>query len=396
MSGSLHRRSPDGGPALRKYSAIAALLAGLVLVRLGVNASASTVRAETGLFAVPLVVIAAYSLVALAGLGAVYAVYAAGRDERLDGFELVEAGLAAAAFVFVGVYVVLGPTAPDVSAATVLLPGGYAIGLGALAVGYARVADLDLPVSPPTRDGWLLTGLAVAVVAVTAALVTAGATVVGWPDSPAAAFGYSPALDATSFVLTTVIPMTLSGVGAALLFNGAVQTALRRHRSPAAAAGAVTLLAFGADWSLAVVPVALTPVLGPVPAAFRGAAALAALVPAVVVVLAVAVAYGRLWDARTPRSADGRTTIVPAGAGVVLTVAVTFATAAFVGNSVGPATVNYPVAIGVAAVAAERTRSVWAPAIVYAAHGVAIELLAYYVLSGSAGDGGVTVLSALL
>ncbi|MFC7194527.1 hypothetical protein ACFQL4_07465 [Halosimplex aquaticum] len=215
-------------------------------------------------------VIAAYSLVALAGLGAVYAVYAAGRDERLDGFELVEAGLAAAAFVFVGVYVVLGPTAPDVSAATVLLPGGYAIGLGALAVGYARVADLDLPVSPPTRDGWLLTGLAVAVVAVTAALVTAGATVVGWPDSPAAAFGYSPALDATSFVLTTVIPMTLSGVGAALLFNGAVQTALRRHRSPAAAAGAVTLLAFGADWSLAVVPVALTPVLGPVPAAFRG------------------------------------------------------------------------------------------------------------------------------
>ncbi|MFC7194526.1 hypothetical protein ACFQL4_07460 [Halosimplex aquaticum] len=28
MSGSLHRRSPDGGPALRKYSAIAALLAG--------------------------------------------------------------------------------------------------------------------------------------------------------------------------------------------------------------------------------------------------------------------------------------------------------------------------------------------------------------------------------
>ncbi|WP_415381373.1 hypothetical protein [Halosimplex sp. TS25] len=393
MSGSLHRRSPDGGPDLHEYGAIAALLAGLVLVRLGINASASALRAKTGLFAVPIVAIAAYSLVALAGLGAVYAVYAAGREERLDGFELAEAGLAAAAFVFVAVYVALGPTAPDISAATVLLPGGSAIALGVLAVGYARVADLDLPVSPPTRDGWIATGLAVAVVVATAALAIAGARALGWPDRSLVMFGYRPLPDATSFVLTTVVPVTLSALGTALLFNGAVQTGIRRHRSSAAAAGTVTLLAFGADLALAVVPVALSPALGPVPTAVRWVVVLAALVLAVVTVLAAAVAYGRLWDAQTPISGDTRATLVAAGAGAALAVAVTFATAALAGSSGGPVMVSYPVAVGVAAVATERTRSVWAPTIVYAAHGVAIELVSHYVLSG---EGAVTVVPSLL
>ncbi|WP_436927037.1 hypothetical protein [Halosimplex amylolyticum] len=396
MSGSLHRRSPDDGPALHEYSAIAALLAGLVLVRLGVDASAPAVRAETGLFAVPLVVIAAYSLVALAGLGAVYAVYAAGRDERLERFEVAEAGLAVAAFVFVAVYVSLGPTASDASAATVLLPAGYAVAAGLLAVGYARVAGLDLPVSPPTRDGWVVTGLAATVVAAAAALAIAGARAVGWVDRPTVMFGYGSLPDASSFVLTTVVPVTLSGLGAALLFNGAVQTALRRHRSSAAAAGAVAVLTFGVDWVLAVVPIAVSPVLGPVPAAARWVAVVAVLVVAVVVVLAAAVAYGRLWDARSPLSDDGRPTVVAAGAGVAVAVVVTLATAAFVRGGAGPVMGSYAVAVGAAAVATERTRSVWAPTVVYAAHGAAIELVPYYVLSGGAGEGAVTVVPAVL
>ncbi|WP_459192165.1 hypothetical protein [Halosimplex sp. J119] len=396
MSDSLHRSSPSGRPTVAEYVALAALLAGLVLVRLGITVSASAFRPRGGILGIPLVVITVYSLVVLAGLGAVYAVYAAGREDRLDGFELVEAGLAAAAFVFVAVHLALDRFASGVSAEPVILPGGYAVALGLLAVGYARVADLDLPTTPPTRDGWLATGGAVGVVAVATAVVTAGATLVGWPDSLGVAFRYGTMPDVSSFLLSTVVPAVLTAVGTALLFNGAIQTALRRHRSSAAAAGAVALLAFGADWVIAVASATFSPILAPLPGALRWVGLVVALVLTVVAVLAAALGYGRLWDARTPLPDDDRALFVAAGAGATLAVVVPLVASAFVSGGAGPSTLSYAVAVATAAVATERTRSVWAPAVVYAVHGVAIELVSYYVLSGGAGEGAVTVVPVLV
>ncbi|WP_436911891.1 hypothetical protein [Halosimplex marinum] len=395
MCASLQRQPSAGWPIAAEYAALAAVLAGLVVVRVGVGYGTGALRSVTGILRVPLVVTVAYSAVALAALGAGFVALTAGRGGRLDGDELVQAGLAAAALVVVAVYLAIGRPAVGVSAEPVVRSAGYSVAVGLLAVGYARVADLEVPTAPPTRDGWLATGLAVVAVAVVVALATVGATAAGWLDGPFAAFRYGAAPSALSFVLGTVVPATITAVGTALLFNGAVQAAFRRHRSPAAAVGAVTLLAFGADWVGAAVPAALSPALGPVPASVRWLVVLAAMVLAVVAVLAAAVACGRLWDERDALSDSGRPALAAAGAGAAVGAVVAVVGYAFVGLSPGPAAVSYAVAVGAAALASERARTVWAPAAVYAAHGVAIQLAPYYALSGGPGNGAATVLLTL-
>ncbi|QLH83104.1 hypothetical protein [Halosimplex pelagicum] len=395
MCASLQRRSSADGPTTVGFAALVAVLAGLVLVRLGVGYVAGTLPSVTGLLRVPLLVTLAYSAVALAGLGAVYAAFAAGREERLDRDELAQAGLAAVPLVAVAVYVAFDRLDLGVSALPVVRSAGYLAAVGLLAAGYARAADLDIPTMPPTRDGWTVMGLAVVAVVVSVVLATVGATFVGWPDVPFAAFRYGAAPSVPSLLLTTAVPGTITAAGTALLFNGAVQTALGRYRSPAAAAGAVTLLAFGADWAITAVPVALSPVLDPVPVSVRWLVVLAALMLAIVAVLAASLAYGRFWDERDLVSGRGRSTLAAAGAAAALGAVVAVVGFALLGAGFGPAAVSYAVAVGVAAVAFERARTVWAPAVVYAVHGVAVQIAPYYVLPDSAADIGVTVLSAL-
>jgi len=391
---SLQRRSEDGGPTDAGFVALLALLAGLVLVRLGVGYATGVLGSATGLLRVPALVTLAYSAVALAGLGAVSAAFAAGRDEWLDGDELAQAATAAIPLVVVAVHVTFGRFDVGVSALPVVRSGGYLIAAGGLAFGYARVADLDVATEPPTGDDWLVTALAVAVVAASAALVTVGASLSGWPDAPFAAFRYGAAPSVPSLLLTTVVPVTVTAAGTALLFNGVVQAAFRRHRSATATVGAVTLLAFGVDLAIAAVPIALSSVLDPVAAPIRWLVVLVAALVAVAVVLAVSVAYGRLWDQRGPLSRD-RSPLVAAGAGAALGALVAVVGFAVVGPDPGPTTVSYAVAVGVAALAYERVRTVWAPALVYAAHGVAIQFVPYYVTSDAGGGVVVSVLSAL-
>ncbi|WP_436932196.1 hypothetical protein [Halosimplex halobium] len=396
MCASLQRRPAADGPTTAGHAALAALLAGLVLVRIGVGHVAGTLRSETGLLGVPAVVTLAYSVVALAALGAVYAAFSAHAEERLDRAELTQAGLAVTPLVVVAVYVAFDRLAVGVSAAPVARAGGYLVAVGLLAVGYARVADLEVPTTPPTRDGWVATGLAVAAVAASAGLAAVGASLLGWPGGPFASFRYPSTLSVPSFVLATAVPTAITAVGTALLFNGAVQSALRRHRSPAAAAGAVTLLAFAADWVIAAVPPALGAVAAPVPSAVRWAVVLAALVVAVLAVLAAAVGYGRVWDERAGASMDDYPTLGAVTAAGAAGVGLALAVATALGGSPGPAVVSYAVAVGAGAVAFERTQTVWAPTVVYAAHGIAIALATRYVVSGGAGGDAVTVGLSLL
>ena len=395
MCASLQRRLPADDPTAVDYAALAALLAGLVLVRIGVGYGASALRSATGLLSVPALVAVAYSAVALAALGAVYAAFAALHEERLGSGELAQAGLAATPLVVVAVYVAFDRLNVGVSALPVVRSTGYLVAVGLLGVGYARVAEIDIPTRPPTRDGWVVTGIGATAVVASAALTTVGATLVGWPDAPFAAFRYGSAPTVPSLLLTTVVPVTVVAAGTALLFNGAVQTALARHRSPAAAVGAVTLLASGVDWAIGAVPVALSPALGRIPAPVRWPVAVAALVAAVVVALAAALAYGSLWDGLDVLSGHGRSTLAAAGAGAALGAVVAVVGFSLLGTGPGPAAVSYAVAVGTAAVAFERTRTVWAPAIVYAVHGVAIQLAPYYVIPDGAGDIAMTVLAAL-
>ncbi|QLH78074.1 hypothetical protein HZS55_12520 [Halosimplex rubrum] len=395
MRRSLQRSPSADGPTAAGFATLVALLAGLVLARFGVGYVAGTLPSETGLLRVPAVVTLSYSAVALAGIGAVYAAFAAGREERLGRDELAQAGLAATPLVVVAVYVAFDRLDLGVSALPVVRSTGYLAAVGLLAVGYARVADLDIPTIPPTRDGWAVTGLAVAAVAASAALATVGASLLGWPDGAFAAFRYGSAPAVPSFLLTTVVPVTITAVGTALLFNGAVQTALRRNRSAAAAAGAVTLLAVGVDWAIAAGPVALSTVLGPVPAPVRWLVVLAAMVLGVAVALAASLAYGRFWDERDALSGRRRSTLAAAGAAAALGAVAAVAGFALLGTEPGPLAVSYTVAVGIAAVAFERARTVWAPTVVYAVHGVAIRLAPYYVLPDGTGDVAVTVLAGL-
>jgi len=390
---SLQRRpSTDGRTA--EFVALTALLAGLVLVRVAVGYGAGTLRSATGLLRVPLVVTLAYSAVALAAIGAGYAALATVSEAHLDRDELAQAGLAATPLVVVAVYVALGRLNVGVSALPVVRSTGYLVAVGLLSGGYARAVDLDVPTLPPARDGWVVAGVGAAAVVASVALTTVGATLVGWPDAPFAAFRYGTTPAVPSLLLTTVVPVTVTAAGTALLFNGAVQTALARHRSPAATVGAVTLLAFGVDWAITAVPVALSPILGPVPAPVRWLVALAGVVAAVVVALAAALAFGSLWDELAVLSGHGRSTLA-AAAGAALGAVVAVGGFTLVGAGFGPAAVSYAVAVGTAAVTFERTETVWAPAVVYAAHGVAIRLAPYYVVPDGAGDVALTVLPTL-
>lgn len=390
MCASFQRRPSAGGPTVAGYAALLAVLAGLVLVRLGVGYGTGTLRSATGLLRVPLLVTLAYSAVALAGLGAVYAAFTVGRDERLDGDELAQAALAAIPLVVVAVHVAFRRFDVGVSALPVARSGGYLVAVGGLAFGYARVADVDVATDPPTGDGWPATGLAVAV----AALVTVVASLLGWPDAPFAAFRYGSRPSVPSLLLTTVVPVTVAAVGTALLFNGAVQPALRRSQSSAAAVGAVTLLAFGTDWTIAAVPIALSPLLGPIPAPARWLVVIVALLVAVACVSTVPFVYGRLRN-RVGTFSHDQSPLVAAGSGAALCAVVAVAGFALVGSDPGPATVSYAVAVGVAALVHDRVRTVWAPALVYAAHGVVTQVVPYYVLSDAAGGVVVSALSAL-
>jgi hypothetical protein len=386
MCASLQRRPSADGPTAGRYAALLAVLAGLVLVRLGVGYGTEALRSATGLLRIPLLVTLAYSAVALAGVAAVYAAFAAGREERLDRDELAQAGLAATPLVLVTVYVAFDRLDLGVSALPVVRSTGYLAAVGLLAVGYARVADLDIPTMPPTRDGWVVTGLGAAAVVAGAVFATVGASFLGWPDVSFAAFRYGGAPPVPSFLLTTVVPTAVTAVGTALLFNGAVQSAFRRYRSPAAGAGAVTLLAFTADWVIAAVPTALAPLTRPIPSVVRWLVVVTVLVLAALAALAAAVGYGRAWDARDGLPRRSRSTLVAVTAAGAAGAGLALAALTALGAGLGPGMVSYAVAVAAAAAAFERAPTVWAPAVVYATHGVAIDLATRYVVSGGAGE----------
>lgn len=309
-----------------------------------------------------------YASLGLAVLAAVVTLYRRHGDpgRRLDRQELVSMGGAAALLLLVAGYAVQRLEGVPVVPRPVLAPaltGGVAMALPALV--YARLRGSALRLSPSGRASLVLAAETVVavllVVAVpVATLVVTEPTVVGSPSG----IGFGPTFSPGWLLWDVVVPALFVGVGMAVLVNAAVQERLREFAGGERSVAAVTAL-FGFDtWaslaSLYAEPVAIVGTVAGVVAV----AVLAAL-------LAASVA-GRLL----PR-VDGWQTVTAAVIGVGVTAVAPLLSLA-AGATLWPTTVvaslSYAAVGAVAAVAYERTRSVWMSALAFVTSLVADDL----------------------
>lgn len=371
MIGALHDRFESDRPTV-EYAALALVLAALAGIRATAQWGVEPLLWWTQSLVGPDVVATAiYSAGVLAVLGIV-GVLAERHSENSTGpdrIELARVATAIAGLVVVGTYAVVA-TVPDVvPASSVLVVGVYSTGTALLAVAYARVRGLSIRTAVPTLRDWR--AVAIGVVAVVAAVVALRVAATNLERTSASVvwgqwyLGTPGPLDALEQI---VVPAVLGSLGTALLFNGVVQEGLR-DRSPAAAVGAVTVLAALFDWAFL-----------PLSAVADGLVSAAALGAGVAAVVLLALGYRRAWTRLSPLGEPVRTVAAAAGGvGCVTAVFVVGVTLAF--GSVSPIAVagvfGYSVAVGVATVTYERVRSVWAPFAVLLAHGLVTDVLAY-------------------
>ncbi|USZ68261.1 hypothetical protein NGM10_00625 [Halorussus salilacus] len=305
----------------------------------------------------------------VAGIG--YLAYRESREEpRLDSDERIRVALACGLLFVVGVYTALG--AADASA---VAPGRYLLGpllvsvagMGLPAVAYLRVWGDRLRFEPPDRStlptvaGAVLIPLLLAV-----ALWAVARFAPGFPSSWLLGPEYAGSAPGWAVVSRAAVGSAFGAFGTAVTFHGAVQETLRDHAGPTAAVAGVTVLVAVYRVAFARLP------------RVEGVAALGGVVVAGALVAAVAALAVGVWRALGERIVNGGLTAA-AGFGIVAVVlllggaglALESPGGAFVGYALGHA-----VTVGVAAVAYERTRSVWVPVAALASFSAAFEVAA--------------------
>lgn len=357
-------------PVVRGYGAVLLLLlASTVAQRLAVGAVEWT-SGRTLLLLGPLLVgTVVYAVFGLAALAALYVVVRRLRPsvDPLERDELAAAGGTAAFLLSIAAYRLHLAADLPVFPATVVSPllrGGVA--MGALALGYARLRGIDVPLALPDRDARPVLGAAVLTAAL-AGLVWVAALVLTLPwvgDTMSAGpvfgqFGSARRPSAGSVLLDGLLPGVFVGFGTALLYNGAVQGELRDRVGRSGAVAAVVALLGTLQWVVG--PIGrLTSVTRPVVIA-----AGAAVVSVAAAALAVRVVrpLQRSGDAAvTPPLGAIAGALVAAGPLAVLATAVLYppSTLAYVGT--------FTAVAAVAAVGYERSRSVWVPALAFATY----------------------------
>ncbi len=305
-----------------------------------------------------------YTVLGLAALALVVAVarYRAGAPV-LAPDERVQLGGAAMLVLFAGTYWLHGTVALPVFPESLLQPlasGGVAMGV--VALGYARLRNIDLRAALPDRDAYPLAGATVGLAAL-AGIAWAVLVIVNDPpllsfavgSGPGPAFG--PELSASRVARDALLPAVLVGAGSGLLYNAAIQESLREWGS-ARAVATVTALVGTVSWAFTLLARPNT-VLGMVGS--LGAVAVLAVLAGTLAAVAVTV----LDD-----YAVAATPAVGAGVGI-LVVAVPLAAVGLVRPATGsivPYSLSYTVAGAVAAYGYERTQSVWVPAAAFAAY----------------------------
>ncbi len=231
---------------------------------------------------------------------------------------------------------------------------GPVVALVVPAVAFTRLRGRRLRVGDVDRRVLLATAAAGSLgvgVALGHLVVTALAGTTGFPGP------FLPRLTLDRVVLDAVFPALVGGVGLAVLYNGAIQEALRARLGLAGAVAAVTTISPTSSLLLLALLRRRDPLAG-------------AGVDAGVGVLAVLVAVLTALAAR--RAADSLslplTPAVAAGAGALVALAVAVGVALLRPGFVPIVAIGLALAIvaGVAAVGYERTRSVWVPAAAFA------------------------------
>ena len=240
----------------------------------------------------------------------------------------------------------------------------YVLGAGVVAVVYARVRGIEIPLGLPVRGSLRAAALAAfAPPAMVAAAVLAG-DATGVTAQAMTESSYGMVVPLVFLVQTAVAPAVFTGVGLSLLVHGAVQGTLRELVDPDHAAALTTLAA--ALFFL------FTPVSVRDPAtlfvALLGGATL------------VAVGYGLGLAYAGATTGSVRVAFEGCGGAAVAAVATLGILTLLTGVGGFPDAVHLSLsvaAVGVGAHAYERTRSVWVPALALAAFRVSMRLAVY-------------------
>lgn len=361
-------RDPPSGAV--EYGLLAVLLLVLTLAQWFLGTLAGELSDLTPFHVTPQVfgtVVYAVVGATVAGIG--YLAYREWRDEpRLDPVEGLRLALACGALFVVAVYVALGNASHLAPGRTLL--GSFlvsVVGMGLVAVAYLRLRGAELRIQPPGRAETATVGSAVLVALLLAAALWAVASLV--PGIPAERiFGprYTGSASLAAVVPRALVVSAFGAFGTALVFHGAVQETLREHAAPTGAVAGVTVLVGVYRWAVVGLP------------RIEGVASLGRLVAAVAVVALLTALAVRVWRA-LGEGVPGDSPAVAAGFGVAVVALVVGSYLAFEpagGVSVGYA-LGHTATVGVAAVAYERTRSVWVPVVALAAFSAGFDLVAY-------------------
>lgn len=367
-SRSLRTAAPDV-PATREYGAAFLLLLASGVAQRLVTGAVAWVSDRTPVLLDPnLVGTVVYTGLVLTALATVYVAVCRLRQsvDPLEGDELVAVGGTAAFLVGIAAYrvhVVADLPAFPGYVVSSLLQGGVA--MGALALGYARLRGIEVPLSLPDRDARPVLGAAVltgsfAGLAWVVALVLTSSLISHVASADPVFSGYLVAgrPSVGSLLLNGVLPAVFVGFGTALVYNGAVQGGLRERAGRPAALAAVTALVGTFQWTLGPIE-RLTGVTAPV-VLTAGAAAVSVVVAALAAraVRALRRSYG---VAVTPALAATAGLLAVVGPLAVLAVALSYPVP-------GLAYVcAFTAVAAVAAVGYERSRSAWVPAAAFAA-----------------------------
>ncbi|GAA0680241.1 hypothetical protein ACFQDG_05195 [Natronoarchaeum mannanilyticum] len=363
---SLHRSvDAERGPGLREYGSVfLVLLASRLLGEFVADGFEATRELLSDALDPQLVGAVVYAALGLAVLGAAYAARRRLRPTRAapERHELFTLAGATAMLLLFGAYLLHGavdlPAFPG-DVVPSLLAGGVTAGAGLL---YARSRDIDLRIEAPKRDALPATGLTILVGALAGLGWILALEIGGNPvfrPAFAGVFGPEPQLRVGELFWNAVLPNLFVGVGLGVLYNGAVQEGLRERVGAAGAAAAVTTLIGVTAWG-------------------SGEFARVADAPPTILTAAVVVLLGVLGASiavrgtrflQRTRDADAAPIVTASASALVVAVALMAVSAlrwyppGFVASGA-----SYAVVGATAAVGYERSRSLWVPALSFAAY----------------------------
>lgn len=318
-----------------------------------------------------------YTLLGMAVLTVTYTISRRGREMKreFDQFELLHLGGVIGILLFACFYLLLSftelPIFPDDMIA-VILTGP--VGMGGLALVYARLEAFDIQIAAPSRDALPHT-IGTIVLAMIVGLIWVIAVVSFDFIGPQFSFSGSttPELSAGDVLLNTVLLGCMTGIGWGVLYNGAIQENLREVVGPEQAVGALIAI-IGILWVIAGIFFQTTDMI--VMAGTAMAAVLLSLFAAMVAVWGIE---------RVVQILDVEHTLFLATSVSILVVTIVLlALSLLLTSSLGLILVGLSLSV-VAALASlgyEYSRSVWVPALVFSAYFICSDVnIGLYVIS---------------